>query len=432
MSAESDHVPVVVSEPLKGLPPVTPPSGRHIVQLFLIPGLIVAGAVTILLGFSWLAGGSRSPEQILKNIDNANPEIRWRAASDLAQVLKRDDKLAADAAFGLRLVERMVKALEELDRAEKSVLEIPNDIAHKRERVQGQESLVTQRNYVVYLAASLGNFSVPVGAPILCDVAKNGRGGDQKLRAHVRRQAVWALANMGESRKRFEGLSPEKKAEVRGQMESEATNGADAAKKGAEAGLAALDGKSVGVIDVLADCANEPFDIFLREQVGHALGFWEGDAREKKVAETTLLMLSQDSGRGERIEVDDGAPAQPPRASVPKSPPGWEVRYNATIALARRGSDKVKDGFPWEMLLEMLDEEHQFWNFKHALPNGREVSDSGAAQLTIITALQAVAELHRRQPGLDLAGLFPAIDKLAQSRSAAVSSWAKRTRQSLN
>src|SRR5688500_12989424 len=100
-------------EPAKGLPTVTAPSGRHIVQLFLIPGLIVAGAVTILLGFSWLSGGSRTPDQFLKNIDSANADIRWRAANDLAQVLKRDDKLAADVSFALRLAERLDRALNE-------------------------------------------------------------------------------------------------------------------------------------------------------------------------------------------------------------------------------------------------------------------------------------------------------------------------------
>src|SRR5437899_3558172 len=108
------------AEPSKGLPPVQAPSGRHIAQLFLIPGLIVAGAVTILLGFSWLAGGSRTPEQFLKNIDSANPDVRWRAANDLAQVLKRDDKLAADSSFGLRLAERLARALEELEKDEKT------------------------------------------------------------------------------------------------------------------------------------------------------------------------------------------------------------------------------------------------------------------------------------------------------------------------
>src|SRR5439155_27156542 len=121
MSSETPLSPAGEPEPVKGLPTVTAPSGRHIVQLFLIPGLIVAGAVTILLGFSWLAGGSRTPEQFLKNIDSANADIRWRAANDLAQVLKRDDTLAADVGFALKIAERLARALEELDRAEKSI-----------------------------------------------------------------------------------------------------------------------------------------------------------------------------------------------------------------------------------------------------------------------------------------------------------------------
>src|SRR5262249_23099931 len=37
------------------------------------------------------------------------------------------------------------------------------------------------------------------------------------------------------------------------------------------------------------------------------------------------------------------------------SPPGWEVRYNAAIALARRGSTHV----PFDLLAEMLDEDRQ-------------------------------------------------------------------------
>src|SRR5262245_23884119 len=119
--ASEPPAPTPAPEPAKGLPTVTAPSGRHIVQLFLVPGLIVAGAVTILLGFSWLAGGSRTPEQFLKNIDSANPDVRWRAANDLAQVLKRDDKLAADASFALRLAERLAQALDQLERDEKTL-----------------------------------------------------------------------------------------------------------------------------------------------------------------------------------------------------------------------------------------------------------------------------------------------------------------------
>jgi hypothetical protein len=300
-SANSSPAP----EPAKGLPPVTPPSGRHIVQLFLIPGLIVAGAVTVLLGFSWLASGSRSPEQILKNIDSSNSDIRWRAASDLAQVLKRDDKLAADGSFGLRLAERLVRALDELERAEKAEQAIPVDEAHKRDRAEAHKILVAQRNYVQFLIACLGNFSVPVSAPLLSDIARNGRGSDEKLRSHVRRQAVLALASLGDSRGRFDKLTSEQKAESRRQLEAEATATTADAGKWAATALGAFDGKSLGVIDALAACASEPDDIFLREQVGHALGFWDGDEREQKVAENALLLLARDLGQGKRIEIGD-------------------------------------------------------------------------------------------------------------------------------
>src|SRR5262245_14361887 len=49
-------------EPAKGLPPVTPPSGRFIAQLFFVPGLIVAVAVLLLLAFRYLFGGTQTPE----------------------------------------------------------------------------------------------------------------------------------------------------------------------------------------------------------------------------------------------------------------------------------------------------------------------------------------------------------------------------------
>ena len=59
-----------------------PPSGRFIAQLFLVPGIIVVGAVTVLWGFSWLIGASRTPEQFLKELSSTNVDVRRRAASD--------------------------------------------------------------------------------------------------------------------------------------------------------------------------------------------------------------------------------------------------------------------------------------------------------------------------------------------------------------
>src|SRR6185437_16591069 len=83
-----------------GLPTVTPPSGSMFFRLFGVPALIVGGLVLVLIlaqpllnkagkffvGRSW---GTSSPEQFLRDLDNPNKEVRWRAANDLAQELPR-------------------------------------------------------------------------------------------------------------------------------------------------------------------------------------------------------------------------------------------------------------------------------------------------------------------------------------------------------
>jgi hypothetical protein len=118
--------------------------------------------------------------------------------------------------------------------------------------------------------------------------------------------------------------------------------------------------------------------------------------------------------------------AQPTATTGPKSPAGWEVRYNATLALARRGSSHVKDPKAWDSLLEMLDEDQQLRNFRPKTENGRETVDDTGAYTTVISALQAVQELHRKQPHLDLSALKEPIDKLARSPNATVSVQARQ------
>ena len=80
-------------QPGKGLPPVAPPSGRFIAQLFLVPGLIVLVSVLLLMMFHGLFGGSQTAEQYLRQLDSDNPDIRWRAASDLSQAIERSESL---------------------------------------------------------------------------------------------------------------------------------------------------------------------------------------------------------------------------------------------------------------------------------------------------------------------------------------------------
>lgn len=110
-----------------------------------------------------------------------------------------------------------------------------------------------------------------------------------------------------------------------------------------------------------------------------------------------------------------------------RSAPGWEIRYNATLALAQRGSSKLRLG----LLEEMLDEDQLRRNIRTKLNDGREVPNEGAVQETVIAALKAVAELHRKNPALSLTELNEPLEKLEQSPNLVVRTEAKKTRQAL-
>src|SRR4051794_2048142 len=201
-------------DPAAGLPPVVAPSGRFIIQLFLVPGLIVAGAVIILLGFSWLAGGPRTPEGFLRDLQSGNPDVRWRTASDLAQVLKRDDRLATDPQFGLQLAGMLQQAVADPAAAER---------ANRMTLEPGAEHKAAQarRSYVQYLSACVGNLALPVGVPVLSDMASKSASADPKTDALLRRQAVWALASLGDNVQRFRNLPPERRAAIIAELRQE-------------------------------------------------------------------------------------------------------------------------------------------------------------------------------------------------------------------
>ena len=102
-SGDSDSAPPPAA-PAEGLPTVEPPSGRFIVQLFLVPGLLVLVVVLVLMGLFYLTS-RQSPEYFLRQLDSDNADIRWRGAADLAQILKRPEagslRWKADAHFAL-------------------------------------------------------------------------------------------------------------------------------------------------------------------------------------------------------------------------------------------------------------------------------------------------------------------------------------------
>jgi hypothetical protein len=120
--------------------------------------------------------------------------------------------------------------------------------------------------------------------------------------------------------------------------------------------------------------------------------------------------------------------------SLPSST-GWEIRYNAAIALARRGSCAV----PLDTLCEMLDENLQMHNFQLKLADGKQVPDEAAARRTVMNALIALGEWNkvqhcRRWRDRDLPQwrqVAAAIDRLTHGTNIALKEEAEKTRKEL-
>jgi hypothetical protein len=408
----------------KGLPTVLPPSGTHIVKLFIVPLLIVGGLLLGAFLFLKITGGSvvRSPQSFLAELRSDNPDVRWRAAQDLAQVLTRDDRLASDALFGLELTADLRKALDETEAAEKTIAEeLQKD---PEANVVGlQKDLEANRNYILYLTACEGNLCTPVGAQLLTRLAVDGGAGPSKVRTTRRWRSLWALANLGDNLKRFDALSPERQdtvisefAQIAGLGDERASVAVPAATylKGRREGRP----PSLGVEEVLVRCSADP-NPFLREIAVFALNFWDGGAG----VEEALVARLEDRGDGEE-QLTGFYEGEPSRDTHFTKMPGLRIRYNAAVALARRGSGRT----PVDVLREMLDESEQLeQNLVRFKKDGRQAADEATARDVVKEALGAVAELHRKNPAMNLSSLDSAIDKLKSSSDASVRKEAERT-----
>jgi hypothetical protein len=327
------------NEPPKGLPPVAPPSGGFIAQLFLIPGLIVVVLVFIWWIGNYLVAEKRDADYFLANLKSDNPDIRWRAANDLAQVLKRPEsiELASNPKFSLDLAEQLRIAVLDLEDNEKKALARMAQLSDPKARDHEWRKLQPQRDLIAYLISALGSFTIPTGAPVLTEIAAAEPVGDPgkplytfaaalgqrdpfspvhlshelkqlddgsegrllKVAILRKRQAVFALANLGQNLQRFQTLAPEKQLEVKTALSAET---AQPGSRGEWARVAydyLTEGKSVGVDRGLAVCADSR-DKFLRELVAVALNFWQGD-----LVEPTLEKLARDNGFGYQIEIQE-------------------------------------------------------------------------------------------------------------------------------
>ena len=165
--------------PDDSLPPVEPPSAAFLVQLFLVPGVIVAIIVCVWLAFHWLAHLGNDPQAYVRTLRRAN-EGRWQAALNLANDLrgpngsglKADVKLASDLG---------------------SILD--DEVGSGR---TGEQSETLR----LYLCRALGEFSVPEAAPAL---VRRVNANDDEPTTQAAIEAIAVLAtNLQKTGRSFE------------------------------------------------------------------------------------------------------------------------------------------------------------------------------------------------------------------------------------
>lgn len=148
------------------LPPVEPPSAAFLVQLFLVPGLIVAIIVCVWLAFHWLAHLGNDPQAYVRTLQRDN-EGRWQAALNLANDLRGPGSAA-------------LKQDEDLAR------ELGRILSEEAASGRSGEQSDTLR---VYLCRALGEFAVPAAAPPLVERISDA-SDPQTARAAVEALAV--------------------------------------------------------------------------------------------------------------------------------------------------------------------------------------------------------------------------------------------------
>jgi hypothetical protein len=418
-----------------GLPPVAPPSGKFILQLFLVPGLIVFGIVLLLLaGYLGFGGSDRKLQQILRGLDDPNPEVRWRAGEDLGRVLPGDEHLAQNVSFGLDIAERVQRALKHSEKQER---EYEDRLHEASGKLPLPKSLEEERNHVLFLISCLGHFQTPVGAPLLARVAKGKVAGDAEVVFRRRNNALLALINLGSNLGKFDKLLPVRRNELLAHLDEESNGPGERGQWAADA-LAHLkdrgskeyqDGRTpdrLGVVAALIKCARDPAP-FLRKEAAGALSVWNGPG-----VEDALVRLLDDNGHGEepvrRSQEEEEYRKQHTKELQELN--RKQVRYNAILALARRNSPRV--GKNLNLFEEMLDEDMQQGLCRTAAHDRKPEDYQEEARSLVLIALRTLDRFHQRNPNVDLSPLRTSLDRLADNPHPGVSQKAAELRGKLN
>jgi hypothetical protein len=384
-------------EAVKDLPPVTPPSAKFIAQLFLVPGLIVIIAVGILWSFSWLASSERTPQQWINDLSDSNLEARWRTANDLVQVLTKDSVLAGNPKFVIELDELLHKSLGQQTDS------MPRGTGEVSLGIESNESAAKGERFILYLISSLGNCTIPAGLPTLRNLATTDWGTTPSTGSLRRQIAIWALANLGDKVKGLDQMPPEERERLVAALEAEGEQAEAEKAKNAHFCSQFVRQRFLGRpmafgVDRVLDQSSNAQNPLHRKLSAVALSIWQGNETENEQMEKTLLRLSYDDGHG----AEDSAALR-----------GAEIRYQAVMGLARRGSRKVVSRM--KVLNEMLDEDLLGQTFSSSTHDNQRSTDQDSVISVVTGALRAISELHRQLPELDLAVLRQNIERLSRA-----------------
>ncbi|HZZ72274.1 MAG TPA: HEAT repeat domain-containing protein [Pirellulales bacterium] len=131
------------------LPAIEPPSMKFIVQLFVVPGVIVAAIVLAWFLITQITQTTRDPHTLIEALRRTN-ESRWQAANNIAEAMNNPKGVAfrKDASLAKELAQILADDLK-------------NDST--------TDAAITFR---YYLSRALGGFAVPDALPILLTAAK--------------------------------------------------------------------------------------------------------------------------------------------------------------------------------------------------------------------------------------------------------------------
>ncbi len=173
MSAEP-HDNAELPSSAESLPPVEPPSAKFIVQLFVVPGLIVATIVGVWLLFGKLASAEQDWQALLADMKSSNEHRRGRGAMGLAQALAIDQNRKLE---GPRLTTNPQVAQE-----------LSGFLADTLKSSSNEPVVIDQQ---AFLARTLGLLDVPEAVlPVLREAMKETHDRE------VRKNAVAAVATI--------------------------------------------------------------------------------------------------------------------------------------------------------------------------------------------------------------------------------------------